>query len=51
MPIFTRRVRAFAVTLAALGGLAAPTPAQAGTSGAFFALSDVATGTANRCAS
>ncbi|HET6709873.1 M15 family metallopeptidase [Amycolatopsis sp.] len=42
MPFFPRRVRAFAVTLAALGGLAAPTPAQAGTSGAFVALSAVA---------
>ena len=42
MPIFTRRVRALAVTLAALGGLAVPTPAQATTSGAFVALSDVA---------
>ncbi|MGW4057200.1 M15 family metallopeptidase [Amycolatopsis sp. NPDC004747] len=42
MPILTRRVRALAVTLAALGGLAAPAPAQATTSGAFVALSDVA---------
>ncbi|SEB34953.1 D-alanyl-D-alanine dipeptidase [Amycolatopsis tolypomycina] len=42
MPIFTRRARALAVTLAALGGLAVPAPAQAGTPGAFVALSDVA---------
>ena len=42
MPIFTRRVRALAVTLAALGGLAVPAPAQATTTGAFVALSDVA---------
>ena len=42
MPIFTRRVRALAVTLAATAGLAVPSPAQAGTSAAFVALSDVA---------
>ncbi|WIX87459.1 M15 family metallopeptidase [Amycolatopsis sp. DG1A-15b] len=43
MPIFTRRVRALAVTLAAAAGLAVPTPAQATTtSRAFVALSDVA---------
>jgi D-alanyl-D-alanine dipeptidase len=43
MPIFSRRVRALAVTLAATAGLAVPTPAQAATtSPAFVVLSDVA---------
>ncbi|MEV7091718.1 M15 family metallopeptidase [Amycolatopsis sp. NPDC051045] len=43
MPISTRRVRALAVTLAAMAGLAVPTPAQAATPAAgFVALSDVA---------
>ncbi|ADJ42479.1 D-alanyl-D-alanine dipeptidase [Amycolatopsis mediterranei S699] len=42
MPIFTRRVRALAVTLAATAGLAVPMPAQAAPSKAFVALSDVA---------
>ncbi|MDQ7802158.1 M15 family metallopeptidase [Amycolatopsis sp. A133] len=42
MPIFPRRVRALAVTLTAMAGLAVPATAEAGTPAGFVALSDVA---------